>query len=356
VKKLLAILIVLSAALAGVVVSDRPSPRADLTILEIADFNTLDPQRMSYLQDFRLAYGIYEGLVRLDNDTLAIDPAGAHAWELSEDFRTYTFHLVSEARWSNGDRVEATDFVRGWRRGMEPGTSADYSFLFTDRIVGAAEYVRWRTQGVGVLTALSRLARGFPIDPESAPRIAESAPFSTVAPQAGVNQPGPASSATEWHTWAERVSALPVDWEKHFRVAFQQHADEMDERFARVGLVATSPDTFVVRLTQPCPYFLDLTAFATMVPCHRSIERMRAHHQGRALTPEGLVVYDPQWTKPNPRDEFEIAERKEERLLQLGPALDRVQSEELQPTIAIVYHYMKEAGMLPPLPEESVSS
>lgn len=53
-----------------------------------------------------------------------------------------------------------------------------------------------------------------------------------------------------------------------------------------------------------------------------------------------------------PRNEFEIAERKEERLLQLGPALDRLQSEELQPTIGIVYHYMQEAGLLPEMPEE----
>jgi hypothetical protein len=53
-----------------------------------------------------------------------------------------------------------------------------------------------------------------------------------------------------------------------------------------------------------------------------------------------------------PRNEFEIAERKEERLLQLGPALDRLQQEELQPTIGIVYHYMKEAGLLPQMPEE----
>ena len=52
-----------------------------------------------------------------------------------------------------------------------------------------------------------------------------------------------------------------------------------------------------------------------------------------------------------PRNEFEIAERKEEQLLQLGPALDTLQAEELQPTIAITYHYMKEAGLVGELPE-----
>lgn len=53
-----------------------------------------------------------------------------------------------------------------------------------------------------------------------------------------------------------------------------------------------------------------------------------------------------------PRNEFEIAERKEERLLQLGPALERVQAEELQPTVGLTYHYMDEAGLLPEQPEE----
>ena len=52
-----------------------------------------------------------------------------------------------------------------------------------------------------------------------------------------------------------------------------------------------------------------------------------------------------------PRTVFEIAERKEERLLQLGPALERVQNEELQPTVKGIYHYMAQAGMLPPAPE-----
>ena len=52
-----------------------------------------------------------------------------------------------------------------------------------------------------------------------------------------------------------------------------------------------------------------------------------------------------------PRNQREIAERKEENLLQLGPALERVQAEELQQTIGILYHYMREAGRLPDLPD-----
>ncbi len=57
-----------------------------------------------------------------------------------------------------------------------------------------------------------------------------------------------------------------------------------------------------------------------------------------------------------PRNQFEIAGRKEEQMLQLGPALDRLHTEELEPTIAAIYHYMGEAGILPPLPQELEAS
>ncbi len=53
-----------------------------------------------------------------------------------------------------------------------------------------------------------------------------------------------------------------------------------------------------------------------------------------------------------PRNEFELAERKEERLLELGPALENIQEEELEPTLSGVYHYMKEAGIAPELADE----
>ena len=279
--------------------------RADLTYLNPSGIHTLDPARMSWTQDIRVALNIWEGLTAYDPRTLEpVEGAAVFPPDISSDRLTYTFRIRRDARWSNSDRVEAEDFVRGWRRGMEPGTAADYSFLFTEHIAGAAQYVRWRTQGVGVLTALSRLARGYPIDPEDGPRIAGWEPFATVAADAGVVRPGPDAGDTPWHKWAERVSTLPVDWDGLFQTAFQRHADEMDARFAEVGIAAPHPDTFVVRLTRPCPYFLDLTAFATMVPCHRSIELLRGHHLGRALTPEGLVVYDPQWTKPEARDDY----------------------------------------------------
>ena len=48
----------------------------------------------------------------------------------------------------------------------------------------------------------------------------------------------------------------------------------------------------------------------------------------------------------------EVAERHEEKLLMLGPVLERLQGELLSPLIDITFDRMREAGMLPPPPEE----
>ncbi|WP_069868211.1 ABC transporter substrate-binding protein [Streptomyces malaysiensis] len=51
---------------------------------------------------------VYETLVKLDQSG-AIRPDLATSWRLSKDRRTYTFHLVKDARFSNGARFTAED-------------------------------------------------------------------------------------------------------------------------------------------------------------------------------------------------------------------------------------------------------
>ena len=48
----------------------------------------------------------------------------------------------------------------------------------------------------------------------------------------------------------------------------------------------------------------------------------------------------------------EVAERHEEKLLMLGPVLERLQNELLSPLIDITFDYAERAGILPPAPQE----
>ena len=49
------------------------------------------------------------------------------SWENTPDFKTWTFHLRKDAKWSNGDPVTAHDFVFAWRRLVDPATAAPYA-------------------------------------------------------------------------------------------------------------------------------------------------------------------------------------------------------------------------------------
>ena len=59
----------------------------------------------------------------------ALIPGAAESWRVSADGLTYVFKL-RQARWSNGDRVTADDFVFTFRRLLDPATGAEYASLY----------------------------------------------------------------------------------------------------------------------------------------------------------------------------------------------------------------------------------
>jgi len=100
-----------------------------LLVGNFAEPATLDPHAMVALTDFRVVQSLFEGLTALDESTAQPLPAVAERWETSADGLTYTFHLRSSAKWSNGDRVTAGDFVYAFRRILTPAFGAPYSYM-----------------------------------------------------------------------------------------------------------------------------------------------------------------------------------------------------------------------------------
>jgi oligopeptide transport system substrate-binding protein len=99
----------------------------DFAFINRGDIKTLDPNRMSWAQDIRIGYALWEGLYRLDPATLDPELGAAERVDLSDDKTVYTFHIRPDARWSNGDPLEAKDFVFAWRRMLEEPD--EYSYL-----------------------------------------------------------------------------------------------------------------------------------------------------------------------------------------------------------------------------------
>ncbi|GAA4882259.1 peptide ABC transporter substrate-binding protein [Ferrimonas pelagia] len=88
---------------------------------------SLDPQKVEGTPGSAVTKDLFEGLVQQDADGNTI-PAAATHWDISEDNRTFTFHLRKEAKWSNGDPVTAHDFVFAFRRAVDPETASQYAW------------------------------------------------------------------------------------------------------------------------------------------------------------------------------------------------------------------------------------
>jgi oligopeptide transport system substrate-binding protein len=111
--------------------------KAAFRFINRGELNTLDPNRMSWMQDIRIGYALWEGLYALKPDTLEPIPGAAESIDISPDGLTYTFKLRKDGKWSNGDPVTTADFVFAWKRMLQvPG---DYTYLFY-YIKGAKAY------------------------------------------------------------------------------------------------------------------------------------------------------------------------------------------------------------------------
>ena len=116
----LALALVIPVPIAWLAVARRAVlERADFVFNNGGEISTLDPAAVSGQPEMRVLHALYEGLTVKHPQTLEPLPGVAESWELSDDGRTWLFHLRS-ARWSNGDALGAEDFVWSWRRVLEP--------------------------------------------------------------------------------------------------------------------------------------------------------------------------------------------------------------------------------------------
>jgi oligopeptide transport system substrate-binding protein len=93
---------------------------------------TFDPAFAAAPPDTDAVRALFEGLTDYDPRTLAPVPAVATRWESSHEGRVWTFYLRDNARWSNGEKVTAADFVRSWERTLKIGPLAPHTELLSN--------------------------------------------------------------------------------------------------------------------------------------------------------------------------------------------------------------------------------
>jgi oligopeptide transport system substrate-binding protein len=187
----------------------------------------------------------FEGLTKTDKN-LAIVPGIASKWDISKDGLTWTFHLRTDAKWSDGKSVVANDFVYAWQRAVDPVTASAYAYqLF---------YIQNATEINGQFVGTD----GKPA-------------------KAKVDATGKFTTDAKGNKISDPTNGKYVEVKK----------DGTPYGLSDLGIVATDTHTLVVTLAAPCSYFTQITAFPTLFPVRKDI--IAAHPTDWATNPKTYI-------------------------------------------------------------------
>ena len=103
--------------------------------------STLDPTQEQWVYEADAGRNMYEALTRANAGDTDVVGAAASSWDISSDGLTWTFHLRSDGKYSDGHPVVASDFVASYKRILDPTIAAPYADPFFDgNIAGADNY------------------------------------------------------------------------------------------------------------------------------------------------------------------------------------------------------------------------
>jgi len=88
--------------------------------------SSVDPHTSTGVPEYHIQMALFEGLVAKHPKTLEIMPAVADTWQISDDGLVYTFHIRENAKWSNGEKLVADNFVKSWHRALLPALANEY--------------------------------------------------------------------------------------------------------------------------------------------------------------------------------------------------------------------------------------
>ncbi|MFB5190454.1 ABC transporter substrate-binding protein [Alicyclobacillus fastidiosus] len=135
--------------------SSKPIEGGSITVDSTQAVPDLDPAIAFDTTSAEVDESVYETLITYDKNTYTITPDLATSWDVSPDGKTYTFHLRQGVEFSNGDPMDASDFVYEFQRlldkNMQPKPSPGSQF-FMD-IEGAQAFYDGKAKTISGVSA-----------------------------------------------------------------------------------------------------------------------------------------------------------------------------------------------------------
>lgn len=111
----------------------------ELRIVQSSGHLNLNPQLSTYSSEAQILNGLFEGLFSYDPLSLEPIPALASSYKVSRDKKTWTFTIRKNAKFSNGETIDAKTIYDSWLSLIDPEKNAPFASLF-DCIEGVRDY------------------------------------------------------------------------------------------------------------------------------------------------------------------------------------------------------------------------
>ena len=255
---------------------------------------SLDPAMGNGQPEGRLYMALYEGLVEYNPKTLAPEPALAERWHINNDSSEFTFHLRKNGRWSNGDPIDANDFVYSFRRALAKETASPNAYLAL-YLKYAQAYNEGHVFVRDPKTGQFLLARDFVEDqpPEPLSGSAIDAAKPEYLPDANEPKGDPDTDFhRQMHTplrltlpGNEKARTKRIDANPKLKTAVAGK-EFVPVKAEDLGVEAVDQYTVRISLVQPGPFFLGLLAHQVF----RLVPRKVVEQYGDAWTQPGHIV------------------------------------------------------------------
>src|SRR5688572_9443307 len=113
-------------------------PSGTITVRSV-QFESFDPHWSSFSQDIDVFFKIWRGALEYDKDGKLIPSMAQGMPTVSGDGKTYTVKLKSGLKWSDGQPLDAQDFVLGIQRTCSFKNAGQYQSLLSN-VVGCDAY------------------------------------------------------------------------------------------------------------------------------------------------------------------------------------------------------------------------
>lgn len=251
---------------------------------------SLDPPMSTGQPEARIYMALFDGLVEYNAKTMAPMPAIAERWHVNNDSSEFTFHLRTNARWSNGDPIDSSDFIYSLRRAVSPQLASRNAYL--------AYYIKYaQAYNEGAVfvrdpkTNLFLLAKDFAEN--STPEPLSSQPLEGKTPEQQPSAEEPKQDQdTDFHRFMHSPGRLILPGDENDRNKLLDKNPKLKAAVAQkelvpvkaedMGVEAVDKYTLRISLLQPAPFFAGLLA-----------------HQFFRLVPrKPIEQYGDRWTEP----------------------------------------------------------